>query len=559
MKNNTFFKLFLLCIIAFLIRAWFLDKPEGLWNDEYMGWYIASMDNIKDMISHILTNCHTPLYYFYLKFWMFLFGDTDYSLRMSSVFPSILCIPTMFLLAKKMFNEECGYIAAIFTTFSSFCIYFAQEARLYSLLFLICSILIYTFYIATTERKKIHLILYFVLNAILCLSHTIGIIFSIFNIAGFIYSYNCEKIDFKQKIKELIKYILPFIFFIIIISPLLFNIAFSKSLSQFWSEFSYSKIFYTFIDYFSPIQTNLSNSPVEIIPYIYNNSKINFIFIIFGIIPFVIGIITIINSIKQKNKVLNTLLVSSLCFFSSLVFFSFIGKIVLATKYSVEMYPVLILAFSYGIYTITNKKMKYVLLSTYFILNLLFIFTSPEAPQRLTRPEGNLAPVELIRNSRLKPGENVILTYYDLDKFKRYLTDKDNYKFTSIDKFNFNEVMFKNDNYYDVIHNGKMMYRDYFRDYPAPTIQEYSFNNFITKMRKDERIGILFLDNVSFISNESIQEIISDDKRYMKTPFIFLCFSALRINLMYSFKYVFEMDSITQAGDWTLVVYKKKN
>ena len=37
MKNNTFFKLFVILTIAFLFRIYMLDKPEGMWNDEYMG------------------------------------------------------------------------------------------------------------------------------------------------------------------------------------------------------------------------------------------------------------------------------------------------------------------------------------------------------------------------------------------------------------------------------------------------------------------------------------------------------------------------------------------
>ena len=55
MKNNTFFKLFIIIILALILRLWYLDKPEGLWNDEYVGWLIASQKDwgifIKDVFN----------------------------------------------------------------------------------------------------------------------------------------------------------------------------------------------------------------------------------------------------------------------------------------------------------------------------------------------------------------------------------------------------------------------------------------------------------------------------------------------------------------------------
>ena len=88
-------------------------------------------------------------------------------------------------------------------------------------------------------------------------------------------------------------------------------------------------------------------------------------------------------------------------------------------------------------------------------------------------------------------------------------------------------------------------------------IIKYVNDNFISKMKKGDRIGIIFLNTVSFLSNDKIQNIIKDNKEYERTPFIFLTFSALKNSLLYSFKDKYKIDSITQAGDWTLFVFKK--
>ena len=86
---------------------------------------------------------------------------------------------------------------------------------------------------------------------------------------------------------------------------------------------------------------------------------------------------------------------------------------------------------------------------------------------------------------------------------------------------------------------------------------KYVNDNFNSKMKKGDRIGIIFLNTVSFLSNDNIQVIINDNKEYDRTPFIFLSFSALRNSLLYSFKDKYKIDSITQAGDWTLFVFEK--
>ena len=47
------------------------------------------------------------------------------------------------------------------------------------------------------------------------------------------------------------------------------------------------------------------------------------------------------------------------------------------------------------------------------------------------------------------------------NKFERYI-DKNLYDFYSVNKFNFNYVMFNNENYDETIHQGKFLYRNYF-------------------------------------------------------------------------------------------------
>ena len=560
MRSNTTFKLFIILIVALLFRLYCIDKPEGLWNDEYVSWYIASKSSFSDFLYRMLQNCHMPFYYFYLKFWIFFFSDTDLSLRLSSVVPSIISIIVMFYNGKELKNNNTGLTAAFLTAISSFCIYFAQEVRLYSLLFLFTSLTVLFFIRIIKYQSKIDFILYFSANAMVCATHTLGIVFSFFNIIClFIYLYKNNN-ECKDKIKIIIsalKYISPFILVLLILLPFLFEIAFSKSLSQFWSNFSYSKILFTFVDYFSPIQTNIVNSPDTFSTYIYSDTQLNYVFILFALIPLIIGCITVVKSLLSENKIINYLFLSSFLFFITISLISLSGKIILITKYTSEIYPVLILILSYGLLEYKNKFIKYGFISLFISINLIYLIISPDAAPRRTRPEGHLAVVQLLNNSRLKYSDNVLLTYYDVDKFERYLPSKNKYRFYSINKFNFNYFMFNNEDYVQTIKQGKNLYKSYFAQFPNPVIMKYSNDYFIRNMKKGEKIGIIFLNTVSFLSNDNIQDILKDEKRYKDTPFIFLVFSTLRNNLLLSFKDDYKIDSITGSGDWTLFVFEK--
>ncbi len=560
MKNNTFFKLFIIFLIAFLFRLWFIDKPEGLWNDEYVSWFIASKKDFSDFLVEMFRNCHAPLYYIYLKFWMSLFTDSDISLRISSVIPSLLTIITMFFVGKETKDIKLGILCSFLTAISSFHIYFAQEVRLYSLLMFLCSLTLLFFIKLEKKQNAFNFIIFFSTNALICATHTLGIIFSVINITALLLLLYKENKFFKEKTKNLIillKYISPFLLVVLLILPFLFTVAFSQSLSQFWSNFSISKIIFCIIDYFSPIQTNIVNVPDTIFAYILKDGTINYIFLIFAILPSIIALISIYKGLRTNNITINYYFISAILFFIFLIILSILGKIILITKYSCEIYPILILVFALGLISFRKKTIKVLLASIFITLNIFYLLTSSDSAPKRTRSEGHLAVIKLLENSRLKNKDFVLLTYYDKDKFERYLNKNTKYNFYSISKFNFNYFMFINDNYYETSNKGKTIYRNYLKEFPNKIIIKYVNDNFNSKMQKGDRIGIIFLNTVSFLSNDKIQKIVNDNKEYDRTPFIFLSFSALRNSLLYSFKNNYRIDSITQAGDWTLFVFEK--
>ncbi len=559
MKNNTVLKLFIIIMLALIFRVWFLDKPEGLWFDEYVSWNIASQKSFSNFIHMVLQNPHTPLYYLYLKLWMFIFADTDLALRWSSVIPSILGVFVMYFLGKEFHSKSLGLFCALFTAISSFCIYFAQEVRLYSLIFLFTSLIVLFFIKSAKNPSKKNLCLFFLFNALLCALHTLGIIFSVCIITSMFVYFRVNNGNITadiKKITSIFTYILPFIIVLLILLPFLYSTASSKTLSQFWGSFSPVKVLCLFTDYFSPVQTNIVNTAQSFYSYILHDGKFNFSFIIFAIIPAIIGVFFTIKSFFCENKIIKYLLYTAVVFLTVIIIISLTGRMVLITKYTTEIYPILILAFASGIFDFKNKKAGVIIALIFILINIFYLIIADNSAPKLHRSEGHRAVIELLRHSRLKTSDFVILTYYGQDKFEKYLDNKTRYNFYSINKYNFNDILF-NDDYYNVLSYGKSKYKDVFAQEDNPQINKYVDNNIISKMKKGDRVGIVILENVSFLSKDTIKEILSDSKKYEMTPLIFLVFSSLRINLLQECKTKLKLDTLTHSGDWTLYVYEK--
>ncbi|MBR2526082.1 glycosyltransferase family 39 protein [bacterium] len=240
--NFTIFIVTIITIIGAILRIICIDKDGGLWNDEYVSWSIAAIPFGKAFIKGILTQCHMPFYYLYLKFFN-MFSSNDTYLRITSVIPSIISIPVMYLVGKEKCKNT-GIICAIFTAFSSLLIYYGQEVRFYSLLFLFSSLsLLFTFKVIKSPRKR-NLAGLLISNFLILITHTIGFVYVFFNLIFVV-------LKLKQFYKKFVRYtcIITAILFIIA-SPLVIKILFlTHSMSQWWNNLNVYRIIQVFCDY----------------------------------------------------------------------------------------------------------------------------------------------------------------------------------------------------------------------------------------------------------------------------------------------------------------------
>lgn len=477
--------IYVLVILGLALRLINIIKPEGLWNDEYVSWFIASTPFNEGFWHEVLKQCHMPFYYLYLKPFA---GCSDLILRLTSVFPSILAIPVMYLVGKE-FSKKTGYLCAGITAILPFLVYYAQEVRFYSILFLF-SALTLLFVIKLVKGKNAWL--GYIISVILILfTHVLGGIYVILTFFYILYKRNFLSL----------KIILGIFLGILLILPFGINILKMVPSSQWWGSFSYTNILFLFSDYFSPILTNNVNAPQV---FFYNK---DILFLILLTLPTLIAVFIIIKGAKYAKGL--SLIVLGTIFATAVLALN--GKIVFITKYTIEIFPILILLFALG----TKGKIGNILLSSFIAIHIFAIFT-PYYPAKTFRSEGHKLVAEVLNKE--KP-DKVLFTYYEPNRFFRYL--ETNAKMFSIDK----------------------TVRFWYLDNP---------NKMLSNINKNERVSVVFLDSVSFIPSDSIEVAKQNN-----LPEMFVTFSTIKIRLIKELNNNFTDFNVQQTGSWTVITATK--
>lgn len=128
-----------LTLIVFALYARTLDK-QSLWFDETLSVSVAAKPLTQLLHTLIYEDVHPPLYFMLLHGWIRLAGNSEWSVRMPSMFAAVALVPLAFAVVWEILGRErsaawpiAGPLAAAFVGFSPFIAYYAQETRMYSL------------------------------------------------------------------------------------------------------------------------------------------------------------------------------------------------------------------------------------------------------------------------------------------------------------------------------------------------------------------------------------------------------------------------------------------
>lgn len=534
----------LIVLAGLCLRLICIDKAEGLWNDEYISWLTASQPFTKTFWQSVMSQCHMPFYYIYLKFFMKIFGQSDLLLRLTSVFAGVISIIAMYFTGLEK-DKKTALLAAGFTAISGFLIYYSQEVRIYSVLFLF-SALSLLFTLKTAKNPDAKNIAGLIISDILILfTHTIGFVYVFFNLLYISFAL----------FKQLKKYIIILWVSVAIAGcaglPLLIKIFSTHSFSQWWGSFSIAKLGFLITDYLSPYLTNLVNAPDK---FFYN---VTAGFVIFGLVPSIIAIFWICRAIKSSTQ--NRYLIGiagSVIFVLMLAALS--GKLVFITKYSIEIYPILLFLAACGASEIKNKKLSVSLISIYCLLCIVYNFVSPVAAPKIKRAQGHKIAADLIERAELSDGDYIILEYYPKERFKKY-ADFSKYNVISIDKGNFTDYLSMNMNYEKAYKNGKNIYRQTFMASNNLYFAEKLNEEIISKLKPEQSVLVIMLNGVSFYSPNDMKKIVDNDLFYEKTPLLYLVFSHVKEQVFSTLSESLSVSRFESRGDWSAIKFTKLN
>jgi mannosyltransferase len=143
----------ILTILGGALRVLLLDQ-KGLWLDETFSIWLSG-HNVAGILQWVVQiDQHPPLYYLLLHYWMALGGDAPYHVRFLSVIFGTAAIPLMYLIGKRISGALMGSAAAALMAFSLFHIYYAQEARMYTLLTFNAAVAIYALVRLLTDPRS---------------------------------------------------------------------------------------------------------------------------------------------------------------------------------------------------------------------------------------------------------------------------------------------------------------------------------------------------------------------------------------------------------------------
>lgn len=135
------------------LRVLLLDA-KGMWLDETFSVWLANQ-RVADILHWIVQiDQHPPLYYLLLHYWVAFNGDGPYAARLLSALFGAAAIPVIYLIGRRLSGAGVGLAAALFLVLSPFNLYFAQEARMYTILTFTAAVAIYALVRLLTDRRS---------------------------------------------------------------------------------------------------------------------------------------------------------------------------------------------------------------------------------------------------------------------------------------------------------------------------------------------------------------------------------------------------------------------
>lgn len=148
---TTIAGLLLILLLALYLRVDGVGQ-RSIWFDEAATWRVATAQTIGEFLNRIRLLENTPPAHYVIEWlWIRLFGASEASLRMPSVFAGVTSVYLIYRLMTLLVGRREGLVAALLLACSPFQIMYSGEARSYELL--VCAALMSCVNLAHLRRE----------------------------------------------------------------------------------------------------------------------------------------------------------------------------------------------------------------------------------------------------------------------------------------------------------------------------------------------------------------------------------------------------------------------
>lgn len=188
-KQQFALRIFIVSIFIILIYGIILNNllSYSFWLDEgFSAWVVRDemrdpntlretvrfvRDSLLDTLNHIESDVHPPLYYLLLDGWTLLVGHSEFALRLPSALLATLALASIYAVGRQWFTMKTGLIALVVLGTSGFYLYYAREARMYSLYLALATLSTWAYTLWWQKPTTSRGLLYTIILALLLYTH----------------------------------------------------------------------------------------------------------------------------------------------------------------------------------------------------------------------------------------------------------------------------------------------------------------------------------------------------------------------------------------------------
>ena len=280
---------------------------------------------------------HTPFYFYFLHFWLKIFGTSEILLRFSSVIFGVATIPLTYIVAKKLYKNDkiVGIISAILVAVSPLMIYYSIEVRMYMMVTFLAVLSMNYLLDFDAKGDKKSLIKLLVTNTLIPYLLIGGIVFNIGQaIAYTLYLFLAQK----EETEKIRKYLTYRVYQLILLVPY-FIIAIYYAYQR--SKFIMFHIpSFQFINFVGNVQ-NFFGAKVGMLFWTqYLPIMIDFLFFVSVVIPIVYFICALIRAFKEKDAKLYMAFLMTTIAYVIILISCMLKVIVLVPRYIIFIVPI---------------------------------------------------------------------------------------------------------------------------------------------------------------------------------------------------------------------------